>query len=129
MDQKRRDGHAILFLQVTDDISRTYSDYKDTDAVFYGMCEMFEETYKRKAQVDDVTYEIGDVIEYFKSFTEILLMVFDDDMGQYVPRDSQWIMQKLEEYGKETDVDTASKSAASGQSGVDDEVEFEEDWE
>lgn len=129
MDNKRRDGHAILFIQVTDDISRTYSDYKDTSAALFGMCEMFEETYKRKAQVDDVTYEIDDVIEYFKSFTEIMLMVFDDDLGHYVPRDSKWVMDKLEEYGKETDVNTATKSAASAQSAADEDVEFEEDWE
>lgn len=126
MDRKRHDGHTILFLQVTDDVSRTYSDYKDTDAAFYGMCEMFEETYKRKAHVDEVTYDISDVIEYFKSFTEILLMVFDDDIGHYVPRDGPWIMQKLEEYGKDTTPDTASKSAATAQS---EDVDFEEDEE
>lgn len=129
MDNKRRDGHTILFIQVTDDISRTYSDYKDTATAFYGMCEMFEETYKRKAQVDDVTYEIDDVVEYFKSFTEIMLMVFDDDLGHYVPRDSKWIVEKLEEYGKEAETGTAAKRAASTASAGDEDVEFEEDWE
>ena len=128
MERERRDGHTILFLQVTDGLSRTYADYKNPSAAFYGMCEMFEETYKKKTAVSDVAYDISDVITYFKSFTDVMLMVFDDDLRGYVARHSNWIFEQLLEYGKEgpTDDATAAAAAANGEEGDED---FEEDWE
>lgn len=119
-------SHTILFLQVTDAVSRTYCDYKDTDAAMFGMCEMFEETYKRKTGITDVTYEIEDVIQYFKSFTEVVMLVFDEEMGTYRPYDMEWIATQLEEYGKSSDVDA---TPAASQNGVEAGVAFEEDWE
>lgn len=134
MERRRTNGHTILFLQATDSVSRVFSEYKDVDACWYGMCEMFEETYKRKASVSEVSYDINDVVEYFKIFTEILLMVYDEDLGHYMPHESDWIWKKLEEYGANTpDATSVSKSGASSQpaaaTAMDEDVEFEEDWE
>jgi hypothetical protein len=61
-------------------------------------------------------------------------MVFDEDLGHYVPHESEWIMKKLEEYGAGApDQTTVCKSGASNQpaaaAAMDEDVEFEENWE
>ena len=127
METRRRDGHTILFLQVTDIVSRTYADYSDTDGAFFGMCEMFEETYKRKVKVQDVTYDISDVAEYFKSFADMMLMVYNEEMNHYEVHDSPWILERLLAYGERLDGQPQAAGAASADGDADEDVE--EDWE
>ena len=124
--RRRGDGHTILFLQPTDDESRTYTDFKSVEDTLFGLCEMFEETYKEKHGVEEVTYEIDEVIAYFANFEEMLVMVFDDEIGQYVPHDSDWIIEKLTEYGSQamSEVDAQSIKGVNGM-----RQEIEENWE
>src|SRR5687767_4273282 len=91
-------GHVILFLQPTDEESRTWADFKSLEDAWCGMCEMFEETYRRRQNVEEVSYDIDDVIHFFSSYQEVLMMVFDDEFEHYVPHDSEWVMEHLNDY-------------------------------
>jgi len=119
-------GHTILFMQPTDEESRTYNDYKSIDDALYGLCELFEETYKERNGISgDIVYEIDDVIAYFSNFQEVLMMIFDTEFNCYVPRDTDWIVDKLNNYAtKMSQVDSQSTSR---QNAMDDAQE--EDWD
>lgn len=84
-----------------------------------GMCEMFEETYRKRQNVEEVSYEIDDVIHFFTSYQEVLMMVFDDEFEHYVPHDSEWVMEHLNDYGYK------EEKTVNGASAVDEE----EDWD
>ena len=40
-------------------------------------------------------YTVSDVVEYFKSFEEIMFLEYDDRLNQYTPRDADWISQAI----------------------------------
>lgn len=99
MNQQQTKGHVLLLLQPAGEKTRTYSDFDSILAAVEGLCSIFEETYKKENKVQDVEYEIDDVIAFFDNFDEVLLFVYHDGLCHYLPRDFDWIRERLEEFG------------------------------
>ena len=125
--RNRSDRHTILFLQPTNDESRTYSDYKTVEEALFGMCELFEDTFKEKYNTTEVLYEITDVIVYFQNFQEILMMIYDEELENYVPRDDEWILHKLSDFGTQAMSDEDALPTKSGMTNVN--KEEEDNWD
>jgi hypothetical protein len=126
---RKKDGHTILFLQPTDEESRTYTDYNSVENALFGMCELFEETFKEKYQEEILDYEITDVIAYFSNFQEILMMIYDEDFANYVPRDDDWIIRKLNDFGHTTGQADGQVSASGKLMDLIKNEITEDDWE
>lgn len=99
MNRGMRSGHVIVLLQPAGEKSRAYSDFESVVNAVEGLCSIFEETYKKENNVEEVEYDIDDVIGFFDNFDEVLFMTFHDGLRHYIPRDFDWIRGRLEEFG------------------------------
>ena len=54
-----------------------------------GLCSIYEQNKKVQE------YTVSDVVDYFKSFEEIMFLEYDDRLSQYTPRDADWISQAI----------------------------------
>ena len=91
------------------------------------MCELFEDTFKEKYNTTEVLYEITDVIVYFQNFQEILMMIYDEELENYVPRDDEWILNKLSDFGTQAMSDEDALPTKSGMTNVN--KEEEDNWD
>lgn len=45
--------------------------------------------------MDMDAYDVETVIEYFNSYDEIVFLVYDTLLNNYVPHDEEWVLNKL----------------------------------
>ena len=62
---------------------------------------MYENRLKElNPEVRNITYEIQDLKNYINSLGDICALVFDSNLGAYLPKDKEWIKQKVSSHLK-----------------------------
>lgn len=56
-----------------------------------GLCEIYE----RNKGVTE--YTVQDVVDYFRSFEEVMFLEYDNELSNYVPYDTDTVCRKIQE--------------------------------
>jgi hypothetical protein len=89
--------HTILLLQrLPNKSSRTFSEHETTELALESILNYYEGKLKElNPTARDITYEISDLHGYLDKYADICALVFDPQLKAYVPRDRQWIKDKV----------------------------------
>ncbi|CCF72968.1 Enhancer of rudimentary [Babesia microti strain RI] len=94
--------HTIVMVQFTSDINtRTYIDYDSIQLALDGICQTYEQALKHSnPQSSSATYTARDLFAYLDALCSICALVRKAEKPVYMPRDKQWIKNKLIEHLK-----------------------------
>ena len=113
--------HTLLLLQFNSSISsRTFLDYESIDAAMDGVCHLYEKEVLACARVDlrapsahvprlgscpqlkvlnpkmaNITYDISDLFSYLDQVTDISLLIYQEPIHGYLPRNREWVKRQL----------------------------------
>lgn len=89
--------HTILLLQrQPSKTSRTFTDHETTELALESILNFYEGKLKElNPTARDLSYEISDLHAYLDKYTDICALVFDPQLKAYVPRDRQWIKDRI----------------------------------
>ncbi|XP_064621784.1 enhancer of rudimentary homolog isoform X2 [Lineus longissimus] len=91
-------SHTILLVQPTlhKPESRTYSDYEAVNDCLEGVCKIYEEHLKRmNPNSPSITYDISQLFEFLDQLADVSCLVYQKSTKVYVPRDKEWIKEKI----------------------------------
>uniref|UniRef100_A0A182MJE4 Enhancer of rudimentary homolog n=1 Tax=Anopheles culicifacies TaxID=139723 RepID=A0A182MJE4_9DIPT len=90
-------SHTILLLQPDQDAkSRTYCDFESINDCLEGVCSIYEEHLKKcNPGKRTITYDDEQLFEYMDQFTDFACLVYQPDLGTYMPRTKKWIKQEV----------------------------------
>eukprot|EP00930_Biecheleria_cincta_P011327 TRINITY_DN114030_c0_g1_i1.p1 TRINITY_DN114030_c0_g1~~TRINITY_DN114030_c0_g1_i1.p1 ORF type:complete len:218 (-),score=51.03 TRINITY_DN114030_c0_g1_i1:21-644(-) len=86
-------GHAIMLIQYSDRATgKTYAEHDDVSAAMDGVCQTYEQVLKMgpgaKAQAK---YTVEDLWSFVDDLPDIACLVYNQQMGEYVPHNRDWI--------------------------------------
>eukprot|EP01114_Cavostelium_apophysatum_P003120 TRINITY_DN1286_c0_g1_i1.p1 TRINITY_DN1286_c0_g1~~TRINITY_DN1286_c0_g1_i1.p1 ORF type:complete len:103 (+),score=5.19 TRINITY_DN1286_c0_g1_i1:203-511(+) len=92
--------HTIVLFQFTPNIAtRSYSDYDSVALALDGICKMFERKLRQdNPNTRNITYDVEQLFLYIDNLQDLGVLVLDDRNGAYVPRNKDWIKQKVFEH-------------------------------
>uniref|UniRef100_A0A8R1DGV5 Enhancer of rudimentary homolog n=1 Tax=Caenorhabditis japonica TaxID=281687 RepID=A0A8R1DGV5_CAEJA len=91
-------SHTILLIQTSPRLdSRTWADYESITDALDAICSMYEEFLSKKAAGGPVTYDVSQVYEFLDKLSDVSLMIFNRETGQYIGRTRAWIKQQVYE--------------------------------
>ncbi|CAI2352632.1 unnamed protein product [Caenorhabditis sp. 36 PRJEB53466] len=90
-------SHTILLIQTSSRLdTRTWADFESVTDALDSLCKMFEEFLAKKTS-GPVTYDVSQVYEFLDKMSDISLMIFNRETGQYIGRTRAWIKQQVYE--------------------------------
>jgi len=98
--QPQRIAHVIVLLQPGGEVTRTYTEYETVKEAIEGLCEIYEQNAKTEDGMTHVDYQVGDVVCYFKEYEEVMFLIYDEELANYVPNDHDWVIEKIQAMGE-----------------------------
>lgn len=90
-------SHTVLLIQTSPRLdSRTWGDYESVTDALDAVCKMFEEFLAKKS-AGPVTYDVSQVYEFLDKLSDVSMMIFNRETGQYIGRTRAWIKQQVYE--------------------------------
>ncbi|CAM9852905.1 unnamed protein product [Heterosigma akashiwo] len=98
--QSSNNRHTILLIQVGEhESSRTYGDFDTISAAIDAIIKMFEDRLKKlNPTAIDISYDISDLFNYMDDLLDICALIFDNNIGAYIPEDRESIKQRTFNY-------------------------------
>ncbi|KAL0074822.1 enhancer of rudimentary-domain-containing protein [Phycomyces blakesleeanus] len=88
--------HTILLVQPTNGANRTYSDFETIAATLDHVASLFEQKLQREnPRSGQIQYRAEDLFRFIDSYKEFVALVFDQTTQAYLPRDKEWIKDRL----------------------------------
>eukprot|EP00756_Hemistasia_phaeocysticola_P026655 Hpha_TRINITY_DN16076_c0_g6::TRINITY_DN16076_c0_g6_i1::g.119087::m.119087 len=90
-------SHTIVLCQTSKaKSSRIYSDFETLNDALDGVCQMYETRLKQQNPVKKhLEYDIGDLLKFVDSLTDLSLLVFDNATKLYRPYGRDWVKNKV----------------------------------
>ena len=89
--------HTIVLLQYNSSpTSRTFLDYETVSSAMDGVCGVYERELKAlNPGVANMTYDISDLFTYLDQLASVSLLVHQEAIQGYLPRDKEWIKRQI----------------------------------
>ena len=89
--------HSLLLVQFNSSIaSRTFLDYETPAAAMDGVCLLYEKELQfLNPKVPNMTYDISDLYNYIDQLEDLSLLIYQESMHGYVPRNKDWMKKQL----------------------------------
>ncbi|KAI7862929.1 enhancer of rudimentary-domain-containing protein [Spinellus fusiger] len=89
--------HTILLLQSTHNTSgRTYYDFDTVTLALDHVASLYEQKLQREnPQSGQIQYRAEDLFRFIDSYKEFVALVFEPAHQSYLPRDKEWIKDRL----------------------------------
>merc|ERR1711974_52814 len=89
--------HALLLVQLTrSPTSRTYYSYTSINDLAQGVIDLFETHLKQKNKnVENISYNLKQLYKYIDGLGDIAALVLNEQTLQYMPKDKEWVKEKI----------------------------------
>ncbi|KAI9031533.1 enhancer of rudimentary-domain-containing protein [Phycomyces nitens] len=88
--------HTILLVQATNGANRTYSDFTTVAMALDHVASLYEQKLQREnPRSGQIQYRAEDLFRFIDSYKEFVALVFDPNTQAYLPRDKEWIKDRL----------------------------------
>jgi len=90
-------SHTIVLLQANSNASsRQYSDFENEDKAMDAICQLYEAKLKTENRnAKKITYDITDLFAFIDQLPDLATLTFDARISAYVPRNKQWIKDRV----------------------------------
>lgn len=95
-------AHTIILYQKNKSkASRTFNDYETVQLAVEGIIRMYEQRLQElNPHIRQLSYELKDLHAYIDYVDELAALVYEPSITAYLPRDKQWIKDRIASYLK-----------------------------
>lgn len=54
-------------------------------------------------ETETMDYSVDQVADYYKGYDEVMFLVFDEELSNYMPYDHDWVLKKILEFSVSND--------------------------
>ena len=95
-------GSLLLIQFNSSHASRTFLEFESFHATIDGVCALYEKELKiLNPNLSSIAYDIADLFSYLDQIADISVLMYQDNIHAYIPRNRDWLKKQLVTYLRE----------------------------